>query len=369
MTRQQLTDVQIEDRFLKGKPGRKPMPAAPAVPGTLNQVAVAEDLSSADQMIELRADYAEGRDLANQLLGQAQMADAFEQFSRTVRTSKLAFIREKKLYRDLKGMKTANGSLFSGTWDDYCLLLGTTRDKVELDIANLKSFGEEALEAMSKMGIGYRELRQYRKLPEDQKLALIEVAKAGDKDSFVELAEEIIAKHAKEKEASAASLQQASEKLESKDRLIAQKNERIDQLSEQIERRFVPRADSIAQTEDEQKLVTEIQEATAAAQIDMRRVFQAADAALLGNYPEAIELVARQAVEYLCQQLVDISTEFNIAVDLESRLKPSWMTEEMLTAMEAKNAALAAKPAAPTKTKLKSVQGPWKFPSSDSSTK
>ncbi|OCG20051.1 hypothetical protein A9G22_01670 [Gilliamella sp. App2-1] len=151
-------------------------------------------------MTTIQSEYNESRDLVNQVLGQAQMAEAFEQFSRTVRTSKLAFIRENKLYQQLKGMKTANGSLFSGTWEDFCLLLGSSRDKIELDIANLKSFGEEALESMSRMGIGYRELRQYRKLPEDQKTALIEVAKAGDKEALVELAEEFIAKNAKEKE-------------------------------------------------------------------------------------------------------------------------------------------------------------------------
>nr|WP_174797633.1 hypothetical protein [Gilliamella sp. ESL0250] len=61
-------------------------------------------------------------------------------------------------------MKTANGSLFSGTWEDFYLLLGSSRDKIELDIANLKSFGEEALKSMSRMGIVYRELHQYRKL-------------------------------------------------------------------------------------------------------------------------------------------------------------------------------------------------------------
>lgn len=151
-------------------------------------------------MATIQSEYNESRDLVNQVLGQAQMAEAFEQFSRTVRTSKLAFIRENKLYQQLKGMKTANGSLFSGTWEDFCLLLGSSRDKIELDIANLKSFGEEALESMSRMGIGYRELRQYRKLPEDQKTALIEVAKSGDKESLVELAEEFIAKNNREKE-------------------------------------------------------------------------------------------------------------------------------------------------------------------------
>lgn len=49
---------------------------------------------------------------------------------------------------------------------------------------------------------------------EDQKQALIEVAKAGDKEGFVELAEEIIAKHAKEKEALKTELDDARDQAE-----------------------------------------------------------------------------------------------------------------------------------------------------------
>ena len=140
------------------------------------------------------------RDLVNQLLGQAQMADAFAKFSVTVTTSKLAFVKENKLYRALKGQKSRDGHDFlSGTWQEFCGILGRSVEQVDEDIRNLRQFGEEALESMSRMGIGYRELRQYRRLPEDQKAALIEVAKTGDKDSFVELAEEIISKHAAEK--------------------------------------------------------------------------------------------------------------------------------------------------------------------------
>jgi len=79
-------------------------------------------------------------------------------------------------------------------------LLGWTPQHANEAIANLHSLGEEAHESISRMGIGYRELRQYRKLPEDQKTALIEVAKAGDKESLVELAEEFISKNNKEKD-------------------------------------------------------------------------------------------------------------------------------------------------------------------------
>ncbi|WP_202115000.1 hypothetical protein [Gilliamella sp. Pas-s27] len=160
-------------------------------------------------MTTIQSEYNEERDLVNQLLGQAQMADAFGKFSQTVWASKLNFVKENKLYRNLSGKKTPNGLELKGTWEEFCSLLGVSDEKANQDIANLKSFGEEALESMSRMGIGYRELRQYRKLPEDQKTALIEVAKAGDKEALVELAEEFIAKNAKEKEV----LQKENEEL------------------------------------------------------------------------------------------------------------------------------------------------------------
>jgi hypothetical protein len=56
-------------------------------------------------MTTIQSEYSEDRDLVNQLLGQAQMADAFAKFSLTVRTSKLNFVKENKLYRNLKGKK------------------------------------------------------------------------------------------------------------------------------------------------------------------------------------------------------------------------------------------------------------------------
>jgi hypothetical protein len=133
------------------------------------------------------------RDLANQLLGQAQAFAAASGLLRTFGVSKLAFVKEKKLYRGLEGMRTPNGSeLLSGTWEEYCSLLGVSVDKVDTDIANLRAFGEEALESMSRMGIGYRELRQFRKLPADQREALAQIATTGTKDDVLEAAYEAI---------------------------------------------------------------------------------------------------------------------------------------------------------------------------------
>ncbi len=209
---------------------RKETPAPENKEVAVDVEAIAGDFKAATDLATITQGYSEDRDLLNQLLGQAQMADAFARFSVTVTTSKLMFVKENKLYQSLKGRKSGDGHQLSGTWEEFCGLLSRSREQVDEDIRNLKAMGEEALESMSRMGIGYREMRQYRKLPEDQKLALIEVAKAGDKDSFLDLAEEIISRHSKEKEALTLELEESKAEKQATDQLLETKNKRIDQL-------------------------------------------------------------------------------------------------------------------------------------------
>lgn len=345
MARPQMTDQQIEEKFFKGKAGRKPTPAAVPVVVDTDLTPVAQAVAVADQAAAMQAAYGQERDLLNQLLGQAQMADAFEQFSRTVRTSKLAYVKENKLYRALKGQKSPNGSEFSGTWEEFCQLLGTSDDKVDIDIANLRAFGEEALESMSRMGIGYRELRQYRRLPEDQKQALIEVAKAGDKEGFVELAEEIIAKHAKEKEALTAEVEETKATLEAKDRVLQSNAQKINEQAQALELarsdKFTPRPGSVARTKAEDVLLKEVFVQSLRINTRMRALFHAADAALSDSAPEAVQQAARASVQHLAQQFADLAQEFGIAIDLDERIEAPWTAEDeaALQALAAKNAA------------------------------
>ena len=93
-----------------------------ATPTTVNMTpeplapALQESAEAANVLAAVQAGYNDERDLLNQLLGQAQMADAFARFSVTVTTSKLAFVKENKLYRALKGIKSGHGDqLLDGT--------------------------------------------------------------------------------------------------------------------------------------------------------------------------------------------------------------------------------------------------------------
>ncbi|WP_447873791.1 hypothetical protein [Serratia fonticola] len=109
---------------------RKPSPTAELLP----DVQLNPDLEATQNiMATIQSEFHDERDLLNQLLGQAQMADAFSQFSRTVRISKMAFVKENKLFRSLKGKLTPNGSELTGTWEEFCNMIGISVDKADLD--------------------------------------------------------------------------------------------------------------------------------------------------------------------------------------------------------------------------------------------
>lgn len=181
--------------------GDAPLPdddAPSFTPGTRQALAVIQEATPENSVeVEkvLPANDSEGRDLVNQLLGQAQAFSAASKLLRTFGVSKLAFVKENKLYRQIEGMKLRTGSeSLNGTWEEFCGLLGISVDKADTDISNLRAFGEDALDSMSRMGIGYRELRQFRKLPADQREALALIAKTGSRDDLIEAAYDAIEK-------------------------------------------------------------------------------------------------------------------------------------------------------------------------------
>ncbi|HHK0435188.1 TPA: hypothetical protein ACQQJF_006601, partial [Pseudomonas aeruginosa] len=202
----------------------------------INQEAFQEDMNAVGMLGAIAQGMHEERDLVNQLLGQAQMAEAFAKFSKTVLTSKLAFVKEHKLYRALKGQRSQDGLEFSGTWAEFCNLLGWTPEHANEAISSLHAFGEEALESMSRMGIGYRELRQWRKLPDDARSALIEAAKQGNKDAVEYLAEELIATHTKEKAALEKQVEDLRADNEALGERMARKSRELDETVHELEK-------------------------------------------------------------------------------------------------------------------------------------
>lgn len=258
----------------------------------------------------------------------------------TVSTIKmLAEVKESQEYKGLQVLSHDGKLLTVSTWEDFCLSIGISRQKVDLDIQNLSAFGEEFLETSQRMGIGYRDLRKLRKLPEDEQQVIIngEAVKAEDKESLIDIIEEMSVKHAKDK----ASLQKKLETTESelakrikeleadnqaKDSVLSSKNKKIDELDQRLTIRKDISQHHIVQAEVEAHINDELAQATASL---MTAVSQ---------FNAKIELLTEQAGENFLPHMKDkiqqdISVVYNriaqvgfeVGVDLEIMMKPDWL--------------------------------------------
>ena len=132
-------------------------------------------------------------------LGRKQMADAIARIANVGSLEQLRNIKDSKAYRQLKGKNFPNVGTLTGTWADVATLLGVSVSKLDEDLGMAETFGEEAFRSMQSIGIGYRDLRQLRKLPDDSQKAVIEAAENGEKDKVLELVEDLVSRQQREK--------------------------------------------------------------------------------------------------------------------------------------------------------------------------
>lgn len=145
---------------------------------------------------------------------------------------KLAEVKEAKNFKGLQYV-TQEGKLATvASWEDFCTACGISRRKVDEDLQNLNSFGEEFMETSQRLGLGYREMRKLRQLPEEARAEIVDAdySDTTDKEELIEKIEDLTAQHAKEKEALQAQLKRKSDDYEAQAKVLATKNERINHL-------------------------------------------------------------------------------------------------------------------------------------------
>lgn len=140
-------------------------------------------------------------------IGQRKFSAALQKLLTVSDLVELQKLKESKAYKGLK--LVIDGKLTDvSSFKQVCDSIGVSEQHISEQLLNLKTFGPEFVEYSDKY-MGFRDVRALRKLPDDEREALIEVAKAGDKDQLLDLAESLIVKHSKEK----AELQSDNESL------------------------------------------------------------------------------------------------------------------------------------------------------------
>ena len=169
------------------------------------------------------------------------MIKAFGFVNKLLTVGTLKILTEIKNNKKYKGLVTyIHGELTTvSSWEQYCLACGFTRQKVDEDLLNLSVLGEEFLEDSQRLGLGYRDLRKLRKLPDDARAEIIEAdySETADKEELLEKIEDLTAKHAKEKAELESKLKRKTDDYDAQSRVLDNKNKRIDQLDAELEKK------------------------------------------------------------------------------------------------------------------------------------
>ncbi len=305
-----------------------------------------------NQLAQLEQSVAFEQIQLSEKVGALKATGFFKKVSTVTEIKLIAEIKETKQYKGLKLIDHEGKSVTCSTFQDFCNALGYSYEKINQDVQNLGMFGEDFLETSQRMGLGYRDLRKLRKLPEEDREVLIngESVKAEDRESLIDLIEEMSAKHAKEKE----NLKSRVAELESNDQatalIIQKKDQKINQLDSKLTKLESPaEIEKRAESERDQLAASAIKElhnacevmhnATARFRNQINSIIEAIDAHELYD----IQLKLESNVIAAFQQIAQTSIEFGILINFEEMVTPEWLANSLaevhpVTALEVETA-------------------------------
>ncbi len=276
---------------------------------------------------------------------QIQLSEKLGAIKATAFIKKLVTVTEIKLLSEVKESKQYKGLKIVGdngkvvtvtTWEQFCNHLGMSCEKIDEDIRNLGAFGEDFLETSQRMGLGYRDLRKLRKLPEEDREVLIngEAVKAEDRESLIDLIEEMSAKHAKEKDQLKARVADLESSDAAKEQIIKTKDQKNNELLEKVAKLESPvEIQKRAETEDQQielAALDVLKTASNSFLIAFNQYINALGGVLdtaENGHPHLFERVDESIVA-TAQRYAQYIQSLGVQVDFAEMLSPAWMFPE-----------------------------------------
>lgn len=196
---------------------------APAVEISAQEEALNQTLDIGRKVNAVADDIAAQQFNCAKLIGQVQAFDTINQFTGVARTVIMRQVKESKAYKGTRVPQSDGSFLILNTFEDFCTVMGMSRSKADEDIQNLNALGESFMRRSQDMGLGYKELRKLRALPEADRQA-VTAAEEADPEILKDMIEELAVKNAK----TAEELAEAKANQEAKDKVLASKNKALD---------------------------------------------------------------------------------------------------------------------------------------------
>ena len=269
-------------------------------------------------------------------VGAIKMAAITRKFVSVTEIEMLAGIKKSKLYKDLPLLLNGK-SVFVTTWEQFCNAIGSSVETVDNNIRNYQRMGAEFFEYANEVGIPQRVLGQIGRLPEDDRQMVIEMAQQEDatKDSVLKVLEQVMAKNAAEKEQATiekaeleARLKDLEETAEAKDKIIADKNKKVDELAEKLAKKQTGKEPSPEDVGSE--LTMQLSGLEVAARSDLSRFAEVFEQMLAhgeaNGYDHRPQMVA--AINQIIRDAEALRERFTLPQEAPTNAKPEWLDGE-----------------------------------------
>jgi hypothetical protein len=218
-------------------------------------------------------------------------------------------------------VRSADGSTkHVSSLEDFCeAVMPVSHRRCQQIAQAMHTLGPALYEQAEAMGLGYRNYVAIRALPNDMQDEVKAAIQSGDRDQVLKLIEELAARNA----SLSAKADELLKTAAAKDRVIAKKDKKLNELAEADERRR-----NGTPNEREKQQVNDLRYAGVGAELALQRLVAVVDEAMNNPATEAAELQARQTIEFIAQRLADLCADRGIAVDvLGERVEPGWRRE------------------------------------------
>jgi|CXWL01.1.fsa_nt_gi hypothetical protein len=285
---------------------RNQMQLVPSVPQGATYSISAEQLQFVERIGERR--------------GRQQSAAALTLVVTAAELMDLQQIKDSKSYKGIPSQR--DGVVVTiRTWADFCeLIVGRSHQHVDDDLKNLGTFGPSTLEALDRLGFGYRRMRDLRAIPADERQQLIDAAKSGDETKVRAAAEDLIERHERERATHDATTRELKVTIAAKDKRFLEVQQQRNHAQEQLERREVERAENPEATQ-----LKDLQLVTLKTQAAVCELLATVDGVMQQAGSESAGLAARQTLDYVCQHLAEGAQQRGLTLNFVDHVIPASM--------------------------------------------
>lgn len=189
--------------------------------------------------------------------GRSQLAYAVSILGRVGAIEALKRVRDSKKYIGLPYTDDSGNLRRVGDIEEYCTaFLGRSYSSIMEDDKHLRTLGRDGFAKAIEFGLTTKQLRQIEKLPDDQQAIVKEAMTASDKDAVLDILERYVVKSTAEKETLKKERDDARAESAGRDKVIVEKNRKIDELDIHLHKRESQAADERAEA-----LTKQLQEA------------------------------------------------------------------------------------------------------------